>query len=213
MGSALAEFDEKVRREGFRLLCGVDEAGRGPLAGPVVAAAVIFADCDAPEGLNDSKKLTPKKRGELRAALFSCGAMIGIGVATAQEIDSTDILSATFAAMRRAVAELSQQPDFILVDGSLKVRGLDAPQRPVVKGDSRSVSIAAASIIAKERRDELMLELAADFPGYGFEDHAGYGTAAHLEAIARLGPSPAHRKTFRGVREHLPGARRNGVLF
>lgn len=213
MRAALAEFDENVRREGFRRLCGVDEAGRGPLAGPVVAAAVVFSGCEPVVGVNDSKKLTAKRRAELEAELRACGAEIGVGVAEPKEIDDTDILSATFAAMLRAIEVLSEPPDFILVDGSNRIRGLSLPQSAIVKGDGRSASIAAASIIAKVHRDSLMRQYAEKYPGYGFEDHSGYGTAGHLSAIARLGPSPIHRITFRGVREHVSGVARNGTLF
>lgn len=214
MADALAVFDEKFRREHASvLLCGVDEAGRGPLAGPVVAAAVVFGGVGPVFGLDDSKKLNQKKRGALREAIMASGALFCVGVATAGEIDEKDILSATFTAMRRAIDGLPSRPDHVLVDGNHKIRGLDLPQTPVIKGDSLSASIAAASIIAKEHRDALMREFDREYPGYGFAEHAGYGTAAHLCAIAKLGPCPIHRKTFRGVREHTGGWPRNGSLF
>lgn len=213
MGDALTEFDEKLRREGYGRLCGIDEVGRGPLAGPVVAAAVVFASGSEPPGLCDSKKLTPAKRSELRERILASGSMIGIGSAGPDEIDSTNILRATMSAMLRAVAALSARPDIVLVDGNQRIRGLDITQKTIIKGDALSAAIAAASIIAKEHRDALMARYAETHPGYGFEEHSGYGTKAHLEAIARLGPCPIHRKTFKGVREHVPGAPRPGLLF
>lgn len=213
MPSPLVEFDEALRREGHVNLCGVDEAGRGPLAGPVVAAAVILDPRDSIEGLNDSKKLSPRKRGELFALIFQSRAKVGVGVADAAEIDRTDILAATLSAMRRAVEATGVAPDFVLVDGNRRITGLAIAQNPVVKGDGLSASIAAASIVAKEHRDKLMDEYDGLYPGYGFAVHAGYPTASHLEAIARLGPCPIHRRTFRGVREHVPSAPKNGCLF
>lgn len=214
MSDALAVFDENFRKErGCALLCGVDEAGRGPLAGPVVAAAVVFGGVEPVFGLDDSKKLNQKKRSALREAILASGALFCVGAATAAEIDEKDILSATFSAMRRAIAGLPSTPGHVLVDGNHEIRGLDLPQTPVIKGDSLSASIAAASILAKEHRDALMREYDREFPGYGFAEHAGYGTAAHLKAIAALGPCPIHRKTFRGVREHTGVWPRNGSLF
>ncbi len=213
MGGALHAFDDEIRRSGALRLCGVDEAGRGPLAGPVVAAAVILLPDRAPAGLDDSKKLKPARRAELEAEIRSSGAYVGIGVSDVQEIDATDILSAALAAMARAIGALTPAPDLVLVDGNQSLRGVSIPHRTIVKGDSLSASIAAASIIAKEHRDRMMTAYATLHPGYGFEENAGYGTGAHLKAIARLGPSPIHRKTFRGVREHLPGAIRPGFLF
>lgn len=213
MGDALIEFDEKLRREGYGRLCGTDEVGRGPLAGPVVAAAVVFGPGPAVTGLSDSKKLSPSKRSQLRELILSSGAMIGLGSAGPEEIDTVNILRASMAAMLRAVSSLPEPPDLVLVDGNQPIRGLTLPQKTIVKGDALSAAIAAASIIAKQHRDALMANYAETYPGYGFEEHAGYGTKAHLEAIIRLGPSPIHRKTFRGVREHVPGASRAGLLF
>lgn len=180
-------------------VCGVDEAGRGPLAGPVVAAAVIFPKPRAPKGINDSKLLAP----EIREALFdaiSGTAAVGIGMASVEEIDEINILQATFLAMRRAVAALPSLPRHILIDGN-QTPDLGCPATAVVGGDGLSLSIAAASIIAKVTRDRIMCELEGPHPGYGFAQHKGYGTPAHLAAIARLGPSPVHRRSFAPVRQ------------
>lgn len=186
-------------------VCGVDEAGRGPLAGPVVAAAVILDPAHIPPGLNDSKKLDAARREALFAALRPAAA-IGIGIASVEEIDSLNILQATFLAMTRAIAALPRAPHVALIDGNRLPKQLPCPARAVVRGDARSLSIAAASIAAKVTRDRLMLALAENHPGYGFERHMGYGTAAHLEAISRLGPSPAHRRSFAPIRNILSPA-------
>ena len=180
-------------------ICGVDEAGRGPLAGPVVAAAVVFHKPRAPKGINDSKLLAP----EVREALFDAingTAAVGIGIASVGEIDEINILQATFLAMRRAVAALPSLPRHILVDGNL-TPDLGCPATAIVKGDGISLSIAAASIIAKVTRDRIMRDLDLPHPGYGFAQHKGYGTPAHLDAIARLGPSPVHRRSFAPFRQ------------
>lgn len=188
-----------------RLVCGVDEAGRGPLAGPVVAAAVILDPANIPPGLNDSKKLDAARREALFAALQPL-AGIGIGMASVEEIDSLNILQAAMLAMTRAIAALPRAPQFALIDGNRLPKQLPCPARAIVKGDARSLSIAAASIAAKVTRDRLMQTLAVRHPGYGFERHMGYGTAAHLDAISRLGPSPAHRRSFAPIRNILsPG--------
>lgn len=211
--SELVAHDQQVREEGHRRLCGVDEVGRGPLAGPVVAAAVVLDPENPISGLNDSKKLSAKKRAALEPEIFERALALGVGLCSPQEIDQLNILQATFVAMRRAVEAIEPLPDFLLVDGNKEIRGLALPQRTLVKGDSRSAVIAAASIIAKEHRDRLMAGYAEKYPGYGFDAHAGYPTAAHLEAVRTLGPCPIHRATFKGVKEHLPGATTQGALL
>jgi len=195
-------FEEQAQKKGFAHIAGVDEAGRGPLAGPVVAAAVILpAVFDLP-GLTDSKKLSPKKRDQLFTLIRQQAAAIGVGIVTAEEIDQINILQATLRAMSLAVGRLRQPADFVLVDGITPIP-LPIAQQTLKKGDSRSLSVAAASIIAKVLRDRLMVAYDRRFPGYGLAKHKGYGSAEHLAAIARLGPSPLHRKTFGGVREHV----------
>ncbi len=179
------------------VIAGVDEAGRGPLAGPVTAAAVVFAKDAIPPGLADSKTLSPARREQLFDAIMAQALAVAIGSSPAQEIDAINIRQATFAAMRRALAGLALRPDGALIDGRDKPPGIPCPAQAIIKGDAKSVSIAAASIVAKVTRDRLMDRLAADCPGYGFERHAGYPTAAHREAIKRLGPSPWHRRSFR----------------
>ncbi len=202
MNSDLILFDENVRSAGYRRLCGVDEVGRGPLAGPVVAAAVILDITCLPEGLNDSKKLSQKKRVALEELLLDGPHAIAIGVCTPGEIDKINILQASLLAMKRAVTDIGQPPDFVLVDGNKRVP-FEYPQETVVGGDGRSASIAAASIIAKEYRDRLMANYALEYPGYGFESNMGYPTTTHRAALAELGPTPIHRRTFKGVRELL----------
>lgn len=190
--------------DGFSCICGIDEAGRGPLAGPVHAAAVVFdrgfleSEADAAlSGLTDSKQLTAARREFFYGFLQECpAARIGLGVATVEEIDTLNILNANYLAMRRAVAALGEpQPSLALVDGN-PVKGLPIPHRAIVKGDASSLSIAAASIVAKVTRDRWMDEQDALYPGYGFARHKGYGTAAHLDALRRLGPCPIHRRSF-----------------
>jgi ribonuclease HII len=178
-------------------VAGIDEAGRGPWAGPVIAAAVVLDRGRAPEGLDDSKKLRPARREALFEALMACAA-VGIGAASVAEIDRLNIRDATFLAMRRAIAALPAQPDHALVDGNA-LPGLDCPATALVGGDGLSLSIAAASIVAKVTRDRMMVELSASCPGYGFERHKGYGTEAHRAALMRLGPSAHHRRSFRPV--------------
>ena len=180
---------------GLRLICGVDEAGRGPLAGPVCAAAVILPEHLQIPGLNDSKKLTDKKRRELFPVIQEQAIAYGIGLASEQEIDEINILQATFLAMRRALDQLSIRPEIALIDGNRET-DFGLPVKTVVKGDSLSANIAAASILAKVTRDNLMMELAQQYPEYGFEIHKGYGTKAHYEALRTYGPCPIHRKTF-----------------
>ncbi len=188
--------EARCRSEGYTIICGTDEAGRGPLAGSVFAAAVILPDGLVPEGLDDSKKLTERRREKLFDVILSEAVSYGIASASPEEIDRLNILNAALLAMRRAIAQLSPQPDFILIDGNV-TRGFSLPCRALVKGDSRSASIAAASVLAKVARDRSCLELDRLYPGYGFADHKGYPTKAHYEAIARLGVLPVHRKSFR----------------
>ncbi|NSX53743.1 ribonuclease HII [Parasulfitobacter algicola] len=200
----MPNFDlEKAAYASGRLrIVGVDEVGRGPLAGPVIAAAVWLDPQNIPNGLDDSKKLTPKKRGLLNTALMSC-ADIGIGQASVAEIDQINILRASHLAMERAIAALSHPPDYVLIDGNLIPRGLTIASQAVIKGDSKSLSIAAASIIAKQYRDKLMVDLAQQHPGYGWEKNAGYPTKAHLEALQNLGVTPVHRRSFKPVHNIL----------
>lgn len=181
--------------EGYEVICGVDEAGRGPLAGPVCAAAVILPRGLRIPGLNDSKKLTDKKRRELFPIIQEQAVAYGIGLASHQEIDEINILQATFLAMERALSQLSLKPDLVLIDGN-RARDFGIPVRTVVKGDSLSANIAAASILAKVTRDDLMTAMADTYPQYGFAIHKGYGTKAHYDALRRYGPSPIHRMTF-----------------
>ena len=180
---------------GLHPICGVDEAGRGPLAGPVCAAAVILPEHLQIPGLTDSKKLTDKKRRELFPVIQQQAIAYGIGLASEAEIDEINILQATFLAMRRALDQLSVRPEIALIDGNRET-DFGLPVKTVVKGDSLSANIAAASVLAKVTRDNIMVELAQQYPEYGFEIHKGYGTKAHYEALRTYGPCPIHRKTF-----------------
>lgn len=189
------EIEEEVYAEGYTVICGVDEAGRGPLAGPVCAAAVILPRGHQIPGLNDSKKLTDKKRRELFPLIKDQAIAYGIGMASHQEIDEINILQATYLAMERAIAQLEGKADMALIDGN-RAKDFGMAVRTVVKGDSLSANIAAASVLAKVTRDDLMVEMAKEFPGYGFEVHKGYGTKAHYEALRNLGPCAIHRMTF-----------------
>ena len=204
----MLRYEKEAWQSGLFFIAGVDEAGRGPLAGPVVAAAVAFVreplqngGAATFDGLTDSKALPAKQREVFFEQLQSCSfARIGCAVIGPEVIDEINILQATWKAMAEAVAQISPVPDLALVDGN-PVRGLSCKSKNIVKGDAQSLSIAAASIIAKVTRDRLMVELDAQFPQYGFAQHKGYGTAAHLAAIRRHGPSHHHRKTFRPVSE------------
>ncbi|MBE6975215.1 MAG: ribonuclease HII [Ruminococcaceae bacterium] len=188
-------YEQELFDQGLTLVCGVDEAGRGPLAGPVCAAAVILpANLEIP-GLNDSKKLTDKKRRELMPIIKEHAIAWGIGMASHEEIDRINILQATFLSMERAMANLQVKPEFALIDGN-REKDFGLPVKTVVKGDSLSANIAAASVLAKVTRDDLMEQMALTYPGYGFEIHKGYGTKAHYAALTELGPSPIHRMTF-----------------
>lgn len=181
---------------------GVDEVGRGCLAGPVHAAAVVIPEGFDTKGLTDSKKLSEKRRETLSARIWE-GCHVSLGFATVEEIDEINILWASLLAMKRAVEGLKLTTAHVLVDGNKKIPKIDFPQTTLVKGDFRAEPIAAASIVAKVYRDNLMKELAEKFPGYGLEGHKGYATIPHKEAIAKLGPQDFHRKSFAGVREHL----------
>ena len=198
----MINLDKGIRRPGDftgPLICGVDEAGRGPLAGPVVAAAVILsADLDV-TGIEDSKTLTPNRREFLRERLEGSSTQWGFGVVGPETVDEINILQATFLAMRRAVGKLKIKPDFIMVDGRFEIPELDIRQKAVVKGDSKEISIAAASIMAKTHRDMLMNRLEKRYPGYGFSKHKGYPTKEHIINLEKLGPCPVHRKSFRPV--------------
>ena len=179
----------------FELICGVDEAGRGPLAGPVCAAAVILPKGLVIPGLNDSKKLSDKRRRELFPIIQQEAVSFGIAFASQEEIDEINILQATFLAMRRAMEQLTPQPEFALIDGNRET-DFGVPCKTVIKGDSLSANIAAASVLAKVTRDNWMMEAAEKYPGYGFEIHKGYGTKAHYAALEKLGPCPIHRRSF-----------------
>ena len=201
------EFEQEAWFCGYRHIAGLDEAGRGPLAGPVVAAAVILPfSCRLP-GVNDSKQLTESERQELFAAIFKKAVAIGVGSADAGEIDAINILEATRLAMRRAIAGLDPPPDYLLVD-ALTLPGVPLPSRPIIKGDALSVSIAAASIIAKVTRDRLMARYHRTYPQYNFLSHKGYCTEEHLQRLADHGPCAIHRRTFEPVRQAVPAASR-----
>ena len=191
----LWELERELYAQGCTLLCGVDEAGRGPLAGPVCAAAVILPVGLELPGLNDSKKLTEKQREALFMPIKAAAKAYGIAFATVEEIEDLNILNATFLAMNRAISQLFPQPELALIDGNRNT-GISIPSRCVVKGDSRCADIAAASVLAKVSRDRYMLEMAEKYPEYGFERHKGYGTKLHYEAIRKYGPCPIHRQSF-----------------
>ena len=189
-------YEKQVRNNGFKFICGVDEAGRGPLAGPVCAAAVILPDDCEIEGLNDSKKISEKKREMLFDIIIDKALAYSIAYGTLEEIEEYNILQATYIAMNRAIEGLSIKPDFALIDGNRVPKGITIPCETVVKGDSKSYSIAAASILAKVTRDRLMLEYDQKYPQYLFAQHKGYGTKAHYEAIKQHGVCEIHRLSF-----------------
>ncbi len=192
-------FEKQARSEGFQLIAGVDEVGRGCLAGPVVAAACILDPARRlPKGLNDSKKLTPKLREEISEKLKNVCVAYAIGQVEADEIDEINILEATKKAMRLAIQGLACGTDYLLID-AVRLKEIDLPQMPIIRGDSISASIAAASVLAKVYRDALMTEYHAEFPHYGFDGHKGYGATIHLAALREYGPCPIHRRTFHGV--------------
>lgn len=189
------QIEEELFEQGTTMICGVDEAGRGPLAGPVCAAAVILPPHLELPGLNDSKKLTDKKRRELFPIIKEQSIAYGIGFASELEIDELNILQATYLAMQRAIDALEGKAQFALIDGN-RAKDLGLPVKTVVKGDSLSASIAAASVLAKVSRDDVMLKMAEKYPEYGFEIHKGYGTKAHYDALRQHGACPIHRSTF-----------------
>lgn len=195
-------FELAARALGFRAVAGVDEVGRGPLCGPVVAAAVILDPARIPDGLNDSKKLSHKRRMALEAAIKT-DAIWCVAEASVAEIDQINIVQASHLAMCRALAGLARKADHVLVDGNLLPKALAIPAQAIVRGDARSVTIAAASILAKEARDRMMVDLAQQYPGYGWERNAGYPTKDHLQALLDLGPTPVHRRSFRPVHNIL----------
>jgi ribonuclease HII len=193
-----------LRKAKYRCIAGVDEAGRGPLAGPVVSAAVILPAHCAITGLNDSKKLSPARREALFAEIQRTALAVGVGRVEADEIDHLNILQASLLSMRLAVAQLDPRADYLLIDGKFTLADTPTPQEALIKGDARSASIAAASIVAKVSRDRLMQRYHDTYPHFGFDRHKGYPTKAHKAAIAKHGPCPIHRRSFRGVKEHLP---------
>ncbi|XDA98560.1 ribonuclease HII [Sulfitobacter sp. LCG007] len=192
------EFERAAQAAGHSRVAGVDEVGRGPLAGPVTAAAVILDPARIPEGIDDSKRLTRKARERIAATLWDC-AEVSIGHASVAEIEELNILRAAHLAMSRAVAGLAVPPHSVLVDGNILPRGLDLPARTIVRGDALCLSIAAASIVAKIARDAIMVDLAQQHPGYGWETNMGYGSKSHISALRELGVTQHHRRTFRPV--------------
>lgn len=198
----MSRYERRFWKEGFSTVAGVDEAGRGPLAGPVVAAAVILSPNIFIHGLDDSKRLSSRRREELFSLIKKQAKAVGVGTVSQSTIDRINILQATFLAMRMAVAKLRPSPEYLLVDG-LIIPDIDVSQLPIVKGDRLSISIAAASIVAKVIRDRIMVKEDERLPQYGFARHKGYATKRHLEALARHGVSPLHRCSFRPVRETI----------
>ena len=189
------EFEKKAIAKGYKAVCGVDEAGRGPLAGPVCAAAVILPEGIIIDGVNDSKKLSEKKREALFDVIREQSLAYSIAYATVAEIEEINILNAAMLAMKRAVEGLSVKADYAMIDGN-RLPEIDIDSECIVKGDAKSMSIACASILAKVSRDRLLYKYAEEYPMYGFDKHKGYGTAAHREAILKYGPCPYHRKSF-----------------
>lgn len=205
-------IERSLRQQGYDLVAGVDEAGRGPLAGPVVAACIILpVDCDFKQFL-DSKKLSSPARDQLAAELYSIGALIGVGIVSAAEIDRLNILQASLFAMKKAIEALPGLPDYLLVDGKFSVP-IPIPQQTLIKGESRSASIAAASIVAKVKRDALMVEYHQQYPEYNFHKHKGYATAEHRRNIRQHGPSAIHRRSFKPVRDCLNEGKNDQQTF
>lgn len=198
------QFEQRATLKGYKTIAGVDEAGRGPLAGPVVSAAVILPHDFDGKGIDDSKKLSEKKRALLFPRIKEQAIAVGVGICSNIEIDRINVLQAALLSMKRAVDDLSTVPDYLLIDGKFTI---DSPldQTAIIKGDSKSISIAAASIIAKVTRDQIMHELHEQFPVYQFDRHKGYPTKAHKAAILEHGPCPVHRKSFKGVKEVVDG--------
>lgn len=206
---ASLEFEQAVyQTHGLGLIAGIDEAGRGAIAGPVFAAAVILA-LDKPQqieslkSVNDSKQVSPANREALYETILANALAIGVGCSSAEEIDEVGIIAANFRAMQRALAQLSPMPEFLLIDGPLKLRGVAIPQQPIVRGDSKSLSIAAASILAKVSRDRFMVAQDKQYPGYHFAAHKGYCTPGHRAALEQLGPCVIHRHSFAPIRNTL----------
>ena len=191
-------FEKKSIKKGFSRVAGIDEAGRGPLAGPVVSAAVILPSFFAVSDVKDSKKLTPRKRADLYEKIYEHAISIGIGIVDSIEIDRINILKASLMSMAMSVDNLNPQPDYLLIDGKFKIQSV-LPQEPIVKGDSLSISIAAASIVAKVTRDRLMEIYHLYYPHFGFSQHKGYPTKIHKEAIREFGPCPIHRRSFKSI--------------
>ncbi|MFA6431175.1 MAG: ribonuclease HII [Candidatus Margulisiibacteriota bacterium] len=189
-------YENKLISQGFKVVAGVDEAGRGPLAGPIVAAAVVFPNKCKLSGLDDSKKISPDKREKLFIKIFEKAIAVGIGILDHKIIDKINIGKANSLVMKMAIENLKLLPDFVLVDGKRSILEIDIEQRAIVGGDGKSASIAAASIIAKVTRDRMMVKYHAQFPQYGFIDHKGYGTKEHYKKIKKYGPCPIHRRTF-----------------
>jgi len=194
-------FERNARAKGFLNIAGIDEVGRGPLAGPVISAAVILPQHFPQSGVTDSKKLTPKKRDQFFELIYDQAISIGLGIIDPAEIDRRNILQASLLSMAMAIENLDPRPDFLLIDGIFNV-SLNIPQIPIPKGDSRSTSIAAASIVAKVTRDRMLKRYHEDYPQFGFDVHKGYPTPAHKEAIRKFGLCPIHRLSFKGVKEY-----------
>ena len=192
----LKKYEEELRKKGFKYICGIDEAGRGPLAGPVVVACVIMPENSMIEGVNDSKKVSEKKREKLYDLILGEAISYGIGIVGQDEIDEINILNATKKGLTMSLQELTQKPDLIIVDALSKINTLGIPYESIIKGDAKCYSISAASIIAKVTRDRIMREWDKIYPQYGFATHKGYGTSSHIKAIIENGPCPIHRKTF-----------------
>ena len=202
MTVSMDAYEHNALKKGYRYIAGVDEVGRGPLAGPVVAAAVIFSSPPLDLGIRDSKTLSSLQRNTVLLDIYRKALSVGVGVIWMDEIETTNIHIASLKAMTEAVKRLNPLPDFILIDGSFPIN-ISSPQLPIIKGDSKSVSIAAASIVAKTVRDNVMSAYHGIFPNYNFIKHKGYATPEHLWAIKSFGPCPIHRKTFKGVKEYL----------
>lgn len=198
---SMLSYENAARAAGFRLIAGVDEVGRGPLAGPVVSAAVILPEHFLPEGLNDSKKISPRARDRLFKLISKEAVAWGVGLCDSREVDRVNILNATIKSMEKAVGALSPQPDYLLVD-ALSLKRVSVRQEAIIKGDALSLSVAAASVIAKVIRDRMMLAYDALYPGYGFAKHKGYGTKEHMEKLRALGLCPIHRETFCHINDY-----------
>ncbi|CAN2039028.1 Ribonuclease HII [Candidatus Magnetomoraceae bacterium gMMP-15] len=196
------KFEKETLKQGFKYIAGIDEAGRGPLAGPVLSVAVILPMSFSASGINDSKKLSPKKRDFLYDIIYEQAVSIGIGIVDPAEIDRINILQASLLSMAFAVENLLPCPDYLLIDGIFGIKS-HIPQKPIKKGDQLSISIAAASIVAKVTRDRLMVKYDQYYPEFGFSKHKGYGTKVHRENIKKFGPCPIHRQSFKGVKEYL----------